>query len=100
ARDAFFFKPESKIRWIAPDRTNYSSSNFRGESEEQEIRLYYYLGQAAQNVAFTVYQGTFPISTIEAPGEAGLHRVAWDMRRRVERTAEEIAQLQARGGGR
>ena len=96
--DAHFFQPESKVRWIAPDFTNYGSSNFEGESDTLAVTLYYYLSDDVDDdITFTVYQGRFPIYEIEGEGEAGLHRVAWNMQKRIERTAEE--QESARSGG-
>jgi photosystem II stability/assembly factor-like uncharacterized protein len=98
AMDAHFFQPESKVRWIAPDFTNYGSSNFEGESDTLAVTLYYYLSDDVDDdITFTVYQGRFPIYEIEGEGEAGLHRVAWNMQKRIERTAEE--QESARSGG-
>jgi photosystem II stability/assembly factor-like uncharacterized protein len=100
AADAHFFRPESKVRWIAADRTSYGSSNFRGESEPQAIRLYYNLrNPASDSVTFTIYQGNLEIAEIQGPGEAGLHVVAWPMNKRLERSEQEIQQLMARGGG-
>jgi photosystem II stability/assembly factor-like uncharacterized protein len=100
ATDAHFFQPESKVRWIAPDFTNYGSSNFEGESEALEIPLYYYLStDVDESVTFTVYQGQFPIYEIEGGSEAGLHRVAWNMQKRLERTAEERASADSGGRG-
>ena len=99
AMDAHFFQPESKVRWIAPDFTNYGSSNFEGESEAAEIPLYYYLSEDVdEDITFTVYQGQFPIYEIEGEGEAGLHHVAWNMQKRLERTAEEQAGARSGGG--
>jgi photosystem II stability/assembly factor-like uncharacterized protein len=100
-QDAYFFQPESKVRWIADDRTNYSSSNFAGESEPAAILLYYNLrNSAGGDVTFTVYQGNMPIAEIEGPGAAGMHVVEWEMNKRLERSEEQIQQLMARGGGR
>ena len=104
ASDAHLFEPEPEIPWIAADRTNYASSNFEGESEEAGAALYYYLGEAADGeVTVTIYQGALAVAEIEAPGEAGLHRVQWDLERRVERSAAEQERLRAEaqeGGGR
>ena len=104
ASDAYFFQPESKVRWIAPDRTNYASSNFNGESEEDGIPLFYYLGDDADEISLTVYQGGLPIAELEVCGDGGLHEVLWEMDKRIERSAEEIEVLRAqrgeRGGGR
>jgi len=99
AQNAFFFQPESKVRWIADDRANNSSSNFRGESEPIAIQLYYYLrNSAGGDVTFTVHQGSFAIAEVTGPGDAGLHAVQWNMNKRIERSEEEIQQIMARGG--
>ncbi|MEX0893247.1 MAG: hypothetical protein WEB88_13860 [Gemmatimonadota bacterium] len=96
ASGAHFFQPESKVRWIATDRTNYSSSNFRGESEPGEIPFYYYLGQNAGDVRFTVYQGNTAIAELEGTGEFGMHAVSWEMDKRLERSAAEQQEMRAR----
>lgn len=94
---AFFFQPESKVRWIAPDMANYASENFDGESEPLEIPFYYWLRSAAGGqVTFTVLQGNVPIATVEGPASAGLHKVAWDM----NKTPEGQAQQGPQAGGR
>jgi photosystem II stability/assembly factor-like uncharacterized protein len=96
AQDVFFFQPESKVRWIADDRTNYASSNYRGESEPEGIPLYYYLREEAEgDVKFTVYQGGLAIAEIEGSSEAGLRQVLWKMDKRLERSPEEIERLRA-----
>ncbi|MDX1493469.1 MAG: hypothetical protein R3253_05395, partial [Longimicrobiales bacterium] len=102
ASDAHLFDPEPEIRWVADDRTNYASSNFDGESEDPGASLYYYLGDDAGEVTITVYQGSLPVSVLEGETEAGLHKIQWDMTRRVERSAEEQARLREEmesGGG-
>jgi len=100
AAGAHFFEPESKVRWIATDRANYSSSNFRGESEPAEIPFYYYLGRAAGDVTITVYQGNSAIAELQGDGEAGMHSVAWEMDKRVERSAAEQQEMRDRAQGR
>lgn len=95
-QDAYLFTPEPEVRWVAADRTNYSFSNFEGESEEPGASLFYYLGQAAE-VTLTVYQGQVPISVIEDEGSAGINVVQWDMLKRIERSAEEQERMRAQG---
>jgi hypothetical protein len=96
AEDEYFFEPEPEVRWIADDRTNYSSSNFDGESEEPGASLYYYLSDDANGeVKFTVYQGAVPISEIEGESSAGIHSVQWDMQKRLERSEAEQERLRA-----
>jgi hypothetical protein len=101
AANAHFFQPESKVRWIADDRTNYSSSNFDGQSEPIAIVLYYHLrNRAPGGVKFTVYQGNLAIAEIDGSAEPGLHTSQWDMSKRVERSQDEIQRLLAQRGGR
>ncbi len=99
AENAYFFQPESKVRWIADDRGNWASEaqNFDGESEPAAVPLYYYLKNDAQgDVTFTVYQGSVAIATLEGSGDAGLHKVLWNMDRREERTEQQIEQMRQR----
>jgi photosystem II stability/assembly factor-like uncharacterized protein len=99
AQNAYFFTPEDEIRWIADDRTNYSSSNFQGESEAAGASLFYYLGNAAGgDVTLTVYQGSTAIAEIEGESSAGIHQVQWDMQKRIERSEAEQEAARAQGG--
>jgi photosystem II stability/assembly factor-like uncharacterized protein len=103
AADAHLFEPEPEVRWVADDRTSYASSNFEGESEDPGASIFYFLrDQAADSATVTVYQGALPVAEIKGPAEAGIHRVQWDMQKRVERTEAEQERLRAeagRGGG-
>ncbi|MCI0437238.1 MAG: hypothetical protein L0271_26915, partial [Gemmatimonadetes bacterium] len=91
AQNAHFFEPEPKVRWIADDRGNWASSNFRGESEPIAVPLYYHLRtNDGDSVTFTVYQGNLEIGRVRGAGSAGLHRADWNMTRRVERSQAEI----------
>jgi hypothetical protein len=102
--ESYFFQPESKIRWIGADMASYASTNFNGESEPSAIPFYYWLqSDMDAGVTFTVYQGNVAIATVEGPGEAGLHKVSWDMRKRVPEATEQQDPPQAqrfRGGSR
>lgn len=99
AEDAYLFEPEPEIRWVAADRTSYASSNFEGESEEPGASVYYYLGDDADGaVTITVYQGRLPVSEIEGESTAGVHRIQWDLSRRIERSPEEQERLRAQSG--
>lgn len=100
AADAYLFEPEPEVRWIADDRVSYASSNFEGESEAPGASLYYFLGDDVDGaVTITLYQGQMAISEIAGETGAGLHRVQWDLLKRVERSAEEQARLREQGGG-
>jgi photosystem II stability/assembly factor-like uncharacterized protein len=97
AEEAYFFQPESKVRWVADDRTNYASSNYEGESEPLAVPLYYHLrNDAGGDVTFTVYQGALAINEIRGQRRAGLHAARWDMSRRQERSAEDQRQMRER----
>ncbi|MGD8276824.1 MAG: hypothetical protein PVH00_02305 [Gemmatimonadota bacterium] len=99
AESAHFFQPESKIRWVGSDRSNYASQNYNGESEPGTIPFTYYLQSAVSgDVTFSVYQGGLKIADMTAPAGAGVHTVAWDMNRHIERTQAEQDALRARGG--
>jgi len=97
--DAYFFQPETKVRWDAFDFTNYGFSNFDGESEPLGSPLSYYLGSAATSVSLTVYRGTVAIAELEGETEAGFHEVMWDMTVRRERSEAEQEQVRSAGGG-
>lgn len=104
AGEAYLFDPEPEIRWLADDRTNYASSNFTGESEEPGASLYYYLRDEADGpVTITLYQGQLPISELEGETGPGIHKIQWDMTRRVERSAAEQErmreEMESGGGG-
>jgi hypothetical protein len=96
AADMHFFQPESKVRWIARDWTNYSSLNFPGESEPTAVPLHYYLRDGGPAPSFTVYQGDVVVAELPGRGSAGLHQVQWRMDKRQERNAEEIEEMRER----
>jgi photosystem II stability/assembly factor-like uncharacterized protein len=97
-RDAYFFQPQSKVRWIASDMVNYAFSNFNGESEPLAIPFYYYLKSGvAGDVTFTVYQGNVAIATLEGTGQAGIHQVQWGMNKQPRLTPEQQAQAAQSG---
>jgi hypothetical protein len=95
--DAFFFQPESKVRWIGESLVNYASDNFDGESEPEAIPFYYYLQEGVEGpVTFTVYQGNFTIAELTGDAEAGIHRVLWGMDKVQPMTPEQQAQMEER----
>jgi photosystem II stability/assembly factor-like uncharacterized protein len=97
-QDLFFFQPQDEVRWDRSDRTSYASSNYRGESEDQGVKLYYFLKDDTGDVKFTVYQGGMVIVELEGSGDSGINRVLWSMDKRLERTPEEIEAQRARRG--
>ena len=97
-QEAYFFQPESKVRWIGADMGNYASDNFNGESEPVGIPFYYWLqSDMGAGVTFTVYQGNVAIATVEGPGEAGIHKVAWGMTKQAPGATQPPAGAGAQG---
>jgi hypothetical protein len=97
AHDAFFFQPESKVRWVSGVPNETASDNFDGESEAAAIPFYYWLkNDAAGDVTFEVMQGNEVIATMTGPGAAGLNEVTWPMAKMEERTEEQMEQMRQR----
>jgi hypothetical protein len=95
--DAYFFQPESKVRWVEGVSANSASDNFDGESEPEAISLYYNVSDAVEGgVTFTVYRGNVAMATLEGSGQVGLHKVMWNMDKREERTEQQIEQMRER----
>ena len=98
---AFFFQPESKVRWVAGVSHETASDNFNGESEAAEIPFYYWLQRdVAGQVSFEVKQGNVTIATVEGPGGAGLHKVVWGMIKTPEGQPQQPPEGAARFQGR
>jgi photosystem II stability/assembly factor-like uncharacterized protein len=96
--EAYFFQPESKVRWVGGVSHETASDNFNGESEPVEIPFYYWLqGDAGAGVTFTVYQGNVALATVEGPGQAGLHKVSWDMSKQVPGATQQPARPGGQG---
>jgi photosystem II stability/assembly factor-like uncharacterized protein len=99
--DVYFFQPESKVRWIPGVSHEAASDNFSGEGEPAEIPFYYWLqSDAGAGVTFNVYQGNVLISTVEGPGGAGLHKVAWGMNKTPQGQPQQAPQGPGRFQGR
>ena len=99
--DAYFFQPESKVRWVAGVPHEAASDNFAGESEATEIPLYYWLqSDVGAGVTFKVYQGNVEVASVEGSGGAGLHKVAWGMTKTPPGGAQPAPQGPARFQGR
>jgi hypothetical protein len=96
-KDAYFFQPESKVRWVRGTTANSASDNFDGESEPMAIPFYYNLKDDVDgDVTFAVYQGNVALATLTGSSEAGLHKVVWNMDRREERSEEQVEQMRER----
>jgi len=96
-KDAYLFDIEPKVKWISSKNINYSSSNFRGESEPRGLIINYYMKEPAENdIKLRVFEGNLLINEVKAENKAGLNQVIWNMTKRVERTPEEKKQIQER----
>ncbi|MFC1791661.1 WD40/YVTN/BNR-like repeat-containing protein [Gemmatimonadota bacterium] len=99
-QDAFFFQPESKVRWERTETGTFASTNFAGESEPAAIPFYYYLQRGVNGpVTFTVYQGNVVIATVEGSGDAGIQEVSWGMNKVPEATPAQAQQRAGQFGG-
>jgi len=89
-QDSYLFKIEAKIKWVNNDFSNSSSANFAGESESNDVAVYYYLkNKAATDVKLSVYQGKMLISEIKGSKDAGINKILWNMNIRKERSEAE-----------
>ena len=96
-KDIYLFNIEPKVKWINNKNINYSSSNFRGESEPRGLVINYYLKNPAENdIKIKVFDGNLLINEIKAKNQAGLNQVIWNMTKRVERSPEEKKRIQER----
>ncbi|MFW6124244.1 MAG: VPS10 domain-containing protein [Acidobacteriota bacterium] len=96
-KDVYLFDIEPKVKWISNKNINYSSSNFRGESEPRGLVINYYLKNPAENdIKIKVFDGNLPINEIKAKNQAGLNQVIWNMTKKVERSPEEKKRIQER----
>lgn len=89
-QDVYLFNIEPKIKWVNNDFSNSSSANFTGESESNDVTVYYYLkNKAATDVKLSVFQGNVLISEIKGSKDAGINKVLWNMSIRKERSEAE-----------
>lgn len=95
AKDVFMFDIESKIRWVNNIMNASSSSNFAGESESRTIPVYYYLkSKPAEAPKLTIYQGNVVVSEYTGTTDPGINVIQWDMTKKPQRTAEEMARIE------
>ena len=96
-KDAYLFNIEPKVKWISNKNINYSSSNFRGESESRGLVINYYLREQSENdIKLKVFDGNLLINEIKAKNQAGLNKIIWNMTKRVERSPDEKRRIQER----
>jgi len=95
-QDVYLFNIEAKIKWVNNNFSNSSSANFTGESESNDVAVYYYLkNKAATDVKVSVYQGNVLISEIKGSKDAGINKVLWNMSIRKERSEAEKKRMKA-----
>lgn len=85
AADAHLYAPMSAIKWrSSPRRGSSGLRRFEGENPASGAVMYYSLGREAGAVAMKITDIAGRVVT-EQQGEttAGLHRLTWDLRRRL-----------------
>jgi hypothetical protein len=96
-QDIYLFNIEPKIKWVNNDFSNSSSANFAGESESNDVAVYYYLkNKAATDVKVSVFQGGMLINEIKGSKDAGINKVLWNMSIPKERSEAEKKRMKAR----
>ncbi len=96
-KEVYLFDIEPKVNWISNKNTNYSSSNFDGESEPKGLVINYYLKNPAEKgVKLQVFKGKLLINEIKGTNKAGLNQILWNMTQRAERTPEEKKRIKER----
>lgn len=82
-KDLFLYQPNPAILWRGePSRGSGGNRRYVGENPTSGAVLYYSLGEPAARVRLEVRTlADDLIREFEASGEAGLHRVVWDLRR-------------------
>jgi len=94
---AYLFRPADGVIWqSAPRRGNSGLESFEGQNPPDGTQIFYSIGARQADVELEIQDARGrKVITLEAPGEQGLHRVDWDLRR-----APQAAPAQAgRGGG-
>ncbi|MFO7865291.1 MAG: hypothetical protein R6V02_00570 [Candidatus Aminicenantes bacterium] len=101
SKDVHLFNVEDKIRWEYVYRGNiYGHRQFTAVNEPVGLVINYYLGnEAAGDVKITI-SGPYGevVRELEGPGESGINRVIWDMRKEQEETEEEETARRPRRG--
>lgn len=84
---AYLYKPGVVIRWKTEPRRGGTNRRYVGENPLPGAQLYYSLAKITNQVSLKVLdvEGKL-VRELRAPGDAGLHRVAWDLTRPAPRT--------------
>ena len=99
AADAHLYKPNAVVRWRTKHRRASSGARrFVGANPPRSAEIYYSLARETAGVQLEIRDAAGKvIKTLEASGDAGLHRVAWDLRAERRRSAGESRRGWSRG---
>jgi len=80
------FRPQAAVRWRSePTRGSpfgSGSRRFVGQNPPPGAQIYYVLGKKADKITLKIVDFTGKVvRELQAPGEAGFHRVSWDLTR-------------------
>jgi photosystem II stability/assembly factor-like uncharacterized protein len=77
---AHLYEPTAATRWITEPRRGGTNRRFVGENPPVGAQIYYSLTKKADKISLSIvdYAGK-TVRELRAPGEPGLHRVAWDL---------------------
>ena len=92
-RQAWLFKPETRVQWKGGRNNHSAFSNFAGESEKPGVPIHYYLADSA-SVKVEIFDGNRLIFEVEPEKQAGLCTYTWNYQERIRmRTEEEKEQM-------
>lgn len=75
------YRPATAVMWRSAPRRGLGLRGFQGENPPYGAVIYYSLAEDARGVELEVRrQDGSLVRTLEAPDEAGLHRVVWNLR--------------------
>ncbi len=99
--DAHLFRPGDAVIWRGEPSTGGTLRQFRGQNPASGALIYYSLGTNARGVSLKVTdQAGETVREFEANGQAGLHRMSWDLRRVTPQAQGQQRGQRGRGGGR
>ncbi len=103
AKDAHFYKPVSAVIWRSGMGSGDTARRFAGENPADGAQLAYHLKKKAKSIKLEILDSSGKgVRTIEASGDAGFHRVAWNLRGPVaipDGASERAIQFYRRRGG-
>jgi hypothetical protein len=98
-QDVYLFDIESKVKWVTPPTGTSASNNFNGQSEPNGIVINYYLRSVASgDVKVQVLKGVKVVAETDAPKDAGINQIIWNMTLNAESADTTYKPQQQRGG--